>query len=93
MQIKDNNNLLEKTNLENNLRQSLLASLKSQMNPHFLFNALNTIQSYIITEDKEKASMYLSMFSKLTRNVLEMSDKEYVSLEMELKAINLYIEL
>jgi sensor histidine kinase YesM len=67
---KENKVLLEKTKLEKDLRQSLLSSIKSQMNPHFLFNALNTIQSYIITEDKENASNYLSKFSKLTRKIL-----------------------
>lgn len=93
VQKKESQSLLEKTNLENGLRQSLLASIKSQMNPHFLFNALNTIQSYIVTEDKENASRYLSMYSKLTRNILEMSDKEFVSLDTEINTINLYVEL
>ncbi len=71
---KETDLLLEKANLEKDLRQSMLSSIKSQMNPHFLFNALNTIQSYIITEDKANASNYLSKFSKLTRKILEMSD-------------------
>lgn len=85
--------LLEKATLEKDLRQSMLSSIKAQMNPHFLFNALNTIQSYIITEDKENASNYLSKFSKLTRKILEMSDKESITLEEELDALILYIEL
>lgn len=84
---------LEKANLEKDLRQSMLSSIKSQMNPHFLFNALNTIQSYIITEDKINASNYLSKFSKLTRKILEMSDKETVSLREEIDALMLYLEL
>lgn len=63
------------------------------MNPHFLFNALNTIQSYIITEDKEKASNYLSKFSKLTRKILDMSDKETILLQEEIDALILYVEL
>ncbi len=90
---KENIVLLEKTKLEKDLRQSLLSSIKSQMNPHFLFNALNTIQSYIITEDKENASNYLSKFSKLTRRILDMSDKETISLQEEIDALILYIEL
>lgn len=90
---KENKVLLEKTKLEKDLRQSLLSSIKSQMNPHFLFNALNTIQSYIITEDKEKASNYLSKFSKLTRKILDMSDKETISLQEEIDALILYVEL
>lgn len=85
--------LIEKANLEKDLRQSMLSSIKSQMNPHFLFNALNTIQSYIITEDKVNASNYLSKFSKLTRKILEMSDRETISLQEEIDALMLYIEL
>ncbi len=92
-QQAENMLLLEKTNLEKDLRQSMLSSIKSQMNPHFLFNALNTIQSYIITEDKINASNYLSKFSKLTRKILEMSDKETISLQEEIDALLLYIEL
>lgn len=90
---KESDLLLEKANLEKDLRQSMLSSIKSQMNPHFLFNALNTIQSYIITEDKVNASNYLSKFSKLTRKILEMSDKETISLQEEIDALLLYIEL
>ena len=85
--------LLEKANLEKDLRQSMLSSIKSQMNPHFLFNALNTIQSYIITEDKLNASNYLTKFSKLTRKILEMSDRETISLQEEIDALILYIDL
>lgn len=85
--------IIEKNNLEKDLRNSMLSSIKAQMNPHFLFNALNTIQSYIITEDKENASNYLSKFSKLTRKILDMSDKETITLEEELDALILYIEL
>jgi hypothetical protein len=92
-QQNENNLLLEKTKLEKDLRQSMLSSIKSQMNPHFLFNALNTIQSYIITEDKINASNYLSKFSKLTRKILDMSDKETITLQEEIDALLLYIEL
>lgn len=92
-QQKENALLLEKAEIEKSLRQSMLSSIKSQMNPHFLFNALNTIQSYIVTEDKQNAAAYLSKFSKLTRKILEMSDKETVCLAEELDALHLYIEL
>lgn len=92
-QQKENALILEKANLEKDLRQSMLSSIKSQMNPHFLFNALNTIQSYIISEDKKNASAYLSKFSKLTRRILEMSEKESILLQEELDALLLYIEL
>lgn len=88
-----NNLLAQKIKLEQDLQQSMMASIKSQMNPHFLFNALNTIQSYIYTNDKENASQYLGKFSTLTRMILDMSNKEIVALSEEIKAINLYLEL
>ena len=91
---KKQNDLLKQRNiLEKELQQSMLSSIKSQMNPHFLFNALNTIQSYIYTNDKENASHYLGKFSELTRMILDMSNKEIVSLADEIKALKLYIEL
>lgn len=90
---RQNRLLLEKATLEKNLRQSMLSSIKSQMNPHFLFNALNTIQSFIITEDKKNASVYLSKFSKLTRSILNMSERDTITLQEELDALLLYLEL
>lgn len=85
--------LSEKAELEKALHQSTLTSIKSQMNPHFIFNALNTIQSYIYLNDKKSAADYLVQFSELTRHILEMSNKEKVSLHDELKALKLYLEL
>ena len=71
----------------------MLTSIKSQMNPHFFYNALNTIQSFIFTDDKKNASIYLSKFSKLTRMILEMSDKETVRLAEEINALTLYLDI
>lgn len=92
--LKQDQHLKEsKLLLEKELDKSLLASIKSQMNPHFIFNALNTIQSYIYKNDKVNASNYISKFSKLTRNILSMSSKEYVSLAEEIEALSDYLEL
>ncbi len=92
--IKESNRLqMEKVELEKSLGQSMLTAIKSQMNPHFFYNALNTIQSYILTNDKQLASAYLNKFSRLTRMILEMSGKELVSLDDEIKALILYLEL
>lgn len=92
--VRTRNNLInEKITLESNLNKSLLASIKSQMNPHFIFNALNTIQAYIYMNDKENATGYLSKFSKLTRSVLEMSEKDEVFLSEEVYALKLYLDL
>jgi ligand-binding sensor domain-containing protein len=92
-QTKQNNLLAQKIELEQELHQSMLSSIKSQMNPHFLFNALNTVQSYIYTNEKENASLYLGKFSELTRTILDMSNKPKVSLSEELRALQLYMEL
>jgi two-component sensor histidine kinase len=92
--IQQKNNLLnEKMNLEKELHKSMLSSIKAQMNPHFLFNALNTIQSYIYLSDKKTASQYLVHFSELVRIILDMSNKESISLTEELKALDLYLKL
>ena len=79
--------------LEKNLKESRLQLIKSQMNPHFFFNAINNIQSYIFTNDTQVASAYLSKFSKLTRKILELSDTDTVALQDEIDTLKLYLEL
>jgi hypothetical protein len=91
--VKKNRLTTEKMELENALNMSRLRSIKSQMNPHFFYNALNTIQSYIFTNDKKRASNYLGKFSNLTRMILEMSEMDLVGLTQELTALKLYLEL
>lgn len=92
--LEDKNTLLqEKIELEYNLNKSVLTSIKSQMNPHFFYNALNTIQAYIFTNDKIKANNYLAKFSKLTRLILEQSEKETISVGEESASLTLYLEL
>jgi hypothetical protein len=72
---------------------SQLTALKAQMNPHFIFNVLNSIKSYIYENDKDKAAEYLDDFSDLIRRTLEASETQYTDLADELKLIKLYIEL
>jgi hypothetical protein len=92
--LKSKNKLLEdKMILEQQLNKSVLTSIKSQMNPHFFYNALNTIQAYIFTNDKMKANTYLAKFSKLTRLILEHSEKDMITLAEEVDALILYLEL
>jgi len=67
--------------------------LRSQMNPHFIFNSLSSIQNFIVTEKPDKASIYLSKFSRLVRNILDNSLEEFVSLEKEVSTIENYLEL
>lgn len=78
---------------EKKASQSELKAIKAQMNPHFFFNALNTIQSYIVTNETEEASEYLNKFSKLTRMILEMTDKNWISIDEEIKMQSLYLNL
>jgi LytS/YehU family sensor histidine kinase len=70
-----------------------LESLRSQMNPHFIFNALNSIQDYILHNEKKLARTYLVKFSRLIRLYLEHSQKDAISLDEELIALNLYLQL
>lgn len=91
--LHKNKLVTEKMALENELNKSVLTSIKSQMNPHFFYNALNTIQSYIFVNDKKNASTYLSKFSKLTRLILEMSEKEYLRIGEEIEGLELYLSL
>lgn len=84
---------LNRISLENELRLTQQNALKAQMNPHFLFNVLNSIKGYIYENDKKNATRYLSDFSNLVRKVLELSDKSLVPLEQELETLKVYIEL
>jgi ligand-binding sensor domain-containing protein len=68
-------------------------ALRAQMNPHFIFNCLNAIQELIVTEDYTASYKYLSKFSKLLRMVLNMSEKNLVSLSSEIEMCRLYLEL
>ncbi len=70
-----------------------LKALQSQMNPHFIFNAMNSIGDYMAKNDIETASEYLIKFSKLVRAILESSEKKRISLEEDLELTRLYIEI
>ncbi len=70
-----------------------LKSLQSQMNPHFIFNALNSIKVYLIENKKNEAIFYLNKFSKLIRKILESSRIDFHSLEEELEIIELYLNI
>ncbi|MEO6490476.1 MAG: tetratricopeptide repeat protein [Ferruginibacter sp.] len=70
-----------------------LSALRSQMNPHFIFNCLNSIKLYTTQNDTVAAATYLTKFSKLIRMALENSRSETVSLESELESLDLYIQM
>ena len=84
---------LEKVQLDKELISSQLENLRSQMNPHFIFNALNSIQEYIVTNEKVNASSFLVKFSRLIRMYLEHSRENEIPLEEEITALKLYLEL
>lgn len=99
------NRVLSKRNQELNAKNELikevthkaqaieLAALRSQMNPHFIFNCLTSIQFFTAQNNAEKASDYLTKFSRLIRLVLENSKSERVTLANELETLRLYMEL
>lgn len=70
-----------------------LKSLRGQMNPHFIFNALNSVNQFISQNDERSANKYLSEFSKLMRLVLENSQEDFIPLQKEEEIISLYVKL
>jgi sensor histidine kinase YesM len=80
-------------NFEQQLAEIQMMALRAQMNPHFIFNCLNSIQLYTTSNDATKASDYLNRFSQLIRLVLENSRSEQVTLSNELEALRLYLEM
>ena len=79
--------------LENELIQSQLSTLKSQMRPHFTFNALNSIQSFILLKENDKAFDYLNKLSRLLRSMLYTSSNSLISLESEIEMLRNYLVL
>ncbi|MDO6623740.1 histidine kinase [Oceanihabitans sp. 1_MG-2023] len=84
---------IDKILIDKKITNLRLENLRSQMNPHFIFNALNSIQDYIISNEKELASSYLVKFSRLIRMYLDYSQQNEITLEEELNALKLYLEL
>lgn len=82
-----------KADFDRKLANVELNALRAQMNPHFIFNCLNSIDYYILKNDTEKASDYLNRFSRLIRLILQNSRSEYVNLKDELESLRLYIEM
>ena len=70
-----------------------MKALRAQMNPHFIFNSLNSIQKYILKNDSFAASQYLTKFSKLIRLILDHSNQNYILLSSEVELLKLYIEI
>jgi two-component sensor histidine kinase len=89
--------LLQKQRKEEKYKRDIkdreMQTLRAQMNPHFMFNTLNALNSFIIQNDTKNASRYLTSFSKLMRNILENSKLSVVLLKKEVETLRLYMEL
>lgn len=78
---------------QNELNASKLTAIQSQMNPHFIFNALNSIQDLVLKGDVTNSYTYITKFADLVRRTLNYSDKDFIDFENELKLIELYLTL
>ena len=85
--------LNQQIQLKEELENLKLVVFKSQMNPHFIFNALNSIKHYIINNEQKNAVHYLNKFSKLIRKILELSYVKEITLQEELNIIELYLNI
>lgn len=92
LQMRNKRNT-EKLRLENSLIDLEQKALRLQMNPHFIFNALNSIQGFITENNQSSARKYLSKFARLMRLIMENSAKKTVSLQNEIDVLNDYLEL
>ncbi len=84
-----------RSNKQQKVANNLLAmkSLRTQMNPHFIFNALNSVNNFIAKSDERSANRFLSEFSVLMRSVLENSEEDFIPLSKELELLELYVKL
>ena len=82
-----------KTAFNQRIAQIEMTALRAQMNPHFVFNCLNSINRFILVNEPDEASAYLTKFSRLIRLILDNSREELIGLDQELEALKLYIEL
>lgn len=85
--------LRQQEDIRTRAAEAEMQALRAQMNPHFIFNSLNSIKSFIANNDRRNAADYLSKFSKLIRLILNNSKQDWVTLADELQALKLYIEL
>ncbi len=83
----------EKLKLRQRSAELKMQALRAQMNPHFIFNCLSSINHFILNGDTDKASSYLTRFAKLIRLVLVNSEKKTISLEEELVMLKLYLDM
>ncbi len=83
----------EKTRINKIMAEYQLMGLKAQMNPHFIFNCLNSIQRFVLDHDTREAYAYIAKFSRLIRKVLDNSENSFVPISDEIELLDLYIQL
>jgi hypothetical protein len=81
------------TQIQKNINELQILALQSKMNPHFIFNSLNSIQNFILKNEKEKANDYLLEFAKLVRIILQNSNQTNITIKNELDTLALYVDL
>jgi hypothetical protein len=83
----------KKAEIQQRIAKTEMTALRAQMNPHFIFNCLNSINRFILLNETDTASDYLTIFSKLIRTILDNSRSDLISLAQELEALELYIKM
>ena len=95
--LKRNNDLLQNKRKQAELQQQAaelkMQTLRTQMNPHFIFNSLNSINRFILENNKPDSSRYLTKFSRLIRMILQNSQSSFISLKSEMESLELYLDM
>lgn len=91
MQVQEE--LKSQIELNKKRAKSEMKALRAQMNPHFTFNVMNSIQAFLYQNDNKQARKYLSKFSRLMRKILDSSKEMYVSIHDEIEMLDIYMEL
>jgi tetratricopeptide (TPR) repeat protein len=95
--LKRNNDLLQNKRKQAELQQQAaelkMQALRTQMNPHFIFNSLNSINRFILENNKPDSSRYLTKFSRLIRMILQNSQSSFISLKSEIESLELYLDM
>jgi len=88
-----NRSLRQEASMKQQIATTEMMALRAQMNPHFIFNCINSIDALIQSNDKYQATVYLNKFARLIRNILDSSKQNTISLAHDLETLQLYIDL
>lgn len=84
---------IQKQKMEKELSESQLKALRSQMNPHFIFNSLNAIQDLVLQQDIDSSYDYIVLFSELVRSTLNYSNRDFIPIDKEIEFLEIYLSL